>query len=115
MNSVRNTSTTFKITPAEIKLEKVGNLNHPNIRTVNSRYNEVLFTCLEISDIRYKRLIINSFSALGGKLHFVISSYFVISDLVIAEVYCTVRIFIDIPDTGTSSSYNNRPRKRIQK
>ena len=31
MNSVRNTSTTFKITPAEIKLEKVGNLNHPNI------------------------------------------------------------------------------------
>ena len=31
MNSVRNTSTTFKITPAEIKLEKVGNLNHPTV------------------------------------------------------------------------------------
>ena len=27
----QNTSTTFKITPAEIKLEKVENLNHPNV------------------------------------------------------------------------------------
>ena len=35
-----------------------------------------------ISDIRYKRIIINAFSALGGNLHFVIS------DLVITGVYC---------------------------
>ena len=36
-----------------------------------------------ISDIRYKRIIINAFNTLGGNLHFVISGYFVISDLVI--------------------------------
>ena len=39
-------------------------------------------------DIRYKRIIINAFSALGENLHFVISGYFVISDLVITGVYC---------------------------
>ena len=39
-----------------------------------------------ISDIRYKRIIINAFSALGENLNFVISGYFVISDLVITGV-----------------------------
>ena len=44
-----------------------------------------------ISDIRYKRIIINAFSALGENLHFVISGYFVISDLVITGVYCIIK------------------------
>ena len=55
--------------------------------TVNSRYNEVLGT---YKFLRYKRIIINAFSALGGNLHFVISGYFVISDLVITGVYCII-------------------------
>ena len=42
-------------------------------------YNEVLGTC---KFLRYKRILINTFSALGGNLHFVIS------DLVIKGVYC---------------------------
>ena len=46
---------------------------------MNSRYNEVLGTC---KFLRYKRIIINAFSALGENLHFVIS------DLVITGVYC---------------------------
>ena len=51
---------------------------------MNSRYNEVLGTC---KFLRYKRIIINAFSALGGNLHFVISGYFVISDLVISGYF----------------------------
>ena len=50
---------------------------------MNSRYNEVLGTC---KFLRYIRIIINAFSALGENLHFVISGYFVISDLVITGV-----------------------------
>ena len=52
---------------------------------MNSRYNEVLGTC---KFLRYKRIMINAFSALGEDLHFVISGYFVISDLVLTGVYC---------------------------
>ena len=62
----------------------------PSVCTVNFRYNEVLGTC---KFIRYKRIIINAFSALGKNLHFVISGYFVISSLVITGVYCIKVIF----------------------
>ena len=52
-------------------------------------------TC--ISDIRYKRIIINAYSALGENLHFVISGYFVVADLVIRGVYCiNIILFTDV-------------------